>query len=920
MQETIQAPSSRNSPCPCGSGLRYKDCHGAVAASGTVPAKRPTGTPSAVFTIQPTRDVYSVLNQALAAQTAGDLVNAERLYRDGLAINPLNFDGLHMLGVVLMSAGRNDEALAMLERAQNFAPENAAVRHNLSLAQENRNLIRRMPAAFEAIERAAKWTTNPVGRVISEDDVRLIAYYLPQFHRIPENDAWWGEGFTEWTNVRRGRPNYDGHYQPHLPGELGAYDLLNDPSVRLKQAALAKAHGISGFAYYHYWFRGKRLLEQPLNEVLQTKAPDFPFCVFWANESWSRRWDGGNQEVLVSQNHDAQDDRAFIEHLLPFFEDSRYIRVQGRPLLMIYRVDLFPNARATVQLWNDVCKAHGIAPPYLVKADTGASDPPMRYGFDASVEFPPHRLRALPSMELPIAARRPDHVGTVFDMRAVMAQLTQPVEPAHRHFQCVVPAWDNTARKQLDGTMFVGERPDLFRAWTRNALVRSTRVHPPGERLVFVNAWNEWAEGAHLEPCAKFGRQWLEAARDARTLPASFQPIETLTDTLVLEALSRGDDSAFAADELVNLAALYRRRLDLPNAVNALRQALDRATTVAPKWIAEFIAITDLFPKPNLAAAFENVATLRRSRAQARKLVDEPLVSVLLPSYGHAKYVAEALRSVFAQTYRNIELIVIDDGSKDESVAVIEAEIAHVDLPVRFIARENRGAHTTINEALSLANGAYINILNSDDCFAPDRIAQFVDSVHRAGALWGYAITEFIDEQSLPLSPVDARARPLHELMESAKQNHRHSVAFVRGRGNPAISTGNLFASAEFMRRLGGFTDLRYVHDWEFCLRACLIEEPVLLHATLYRYRFHGRNTIFENEAVASTESSKVLTEYVRSANAIAAPENPLAWSRSVDGAVFGALHAQRGELSALRVEEAKCMLDTLIAEHATQV
>lgn len=344
--------------------------------------------------------------------------------------------------------------------------------------------------------------------------VRTIAFYLPQFHRIPENDAWWGEGFTEWTNVRRARSLFPGHAQPRIPGELGYYDLA-DPTVAERQASLARAHGVHGFCYYFYWFNGRRLLERPLEAMVARGTPDFPFCVCWANENWSRRWDGGDSHVLMEQHYGLDDSRRLFEAFLRLFADRRYIRVDGRPLLLVYKADLIPDIVATAAMWREQARAAGEREPWLVFCETTQARPhPSAMGFDASVEFPPHRHQAY-WLNAHAKGLEPGFSGLLSSYRALVSQSLEREASDATRLRCVVPSWDNSPRRNLGGTVFLGTSPELFGYWAE-AMVRDTRERLAGdERLLFVNAWNEWAEGCYLEPDARTGTQYLEALRDA---------------------------------------------------------------------------------------------------------------------------------------------------------------------------------------------------------------------------------------------------------------------------------------------------------------------------------------------------------------------------------------------------------------------
>jgi hypothetical protein len=345
-----------------------------------------------------------------------------------------------------------------------------------------------------------------------ELNVRLIAFYLPQFHPIPENDKWWGKGFTEWTNVTRAVPQFVGHYQPHLPIDLGFYDLRLVDVLR-RQVALAKHYGIYGFCFHHYWFGGKRLLELPVKNLLANPDIDLPFCLCWANENWSRRWDGSDHEILISQSHSPSDDIAFLEDIIPAFLDPRYIRVGGRPLLIVYRATTLPDARATAARWREHCAKKGIAEPFLVAARTFDVLDPRPLGFDASVEFPPHQISA-GEITHKTAVINTDYSGRVEDYREFLQAALRRAEEKFLNFSCVMTGWDNEARKPGRGRTFAYTSPNEYGRWLDAECEKTLKRHNPDHHLVFVNAWNEWAEGAHLEPDSKYGYGYLNATAD----------------------------------------------------------------------------------------------------------------------------------------------------------------------------------------------------------------------------------------------------------------------------------------------------------------------------------------------------------------------------------------------------------------------
>ena len=366
--------------------------------------------------------------------------------------------------------------------------------------------------------------------------VRAIAFHLPQFHPVPENDEWWGKGFTEWTNVVRAKPLFAGHYQPHLPADLGFYDL-RVPEVRAAQAELAATYGIYGFCYYHYWFHGRRILERPVNEILKSGEPDFPFCLCWANENWTRRWDGWDREILLEQHYSFEDDVAHIRGLIPIFEDPRYIRVMGKPLFLVYRVSQLPDPKKTTDIWRGEAERAGLGGLFLVRVESHSqSGDPQEIGFDCSLEFQPNLSAEL--LQKRIVRRKWWHrrqLGTaepafydnlIYEYEDLARSALSGPPATYTRIPCVCPGWDNSPRRKDGGFIFVNSTPELYGRWLREEVDRLRKDDESNHglisprSLVFINAWNEWAEGNHLEPCERWGRAYLEATRQGLNGPS----------------------------------------------------------------------------------------------------------------------------------------------------------------------------------------------------------------------------------------------------------------------------------------------------------------------------------------------------------------------------------------------------------------
>ena len=589
-------------------------------------------------------------------------------------------------------------------------------------------LLPQTPAALlPATPAASRLAAAPV--TPQDAGVRLIAMHLPQFHRIPENDAWWGEGFTEWTNVRRGRSMYAGHEQPHVPHpDIGYYDLA-DPAALERQAAMAAAHGIHGFCFYYYWFGGRRLLEKPLEEMLRSGRPSFPFCICWANENWTRTWDGHDTEILMAQSHEPSADRDFIRDVIPLLRDPRYIRVAGRPLLAVYRPESLAEPRRAAATWREECRRAGIGEIHLVAVRSFSKDDPARFGFDAAIQFPPLQIPARNLAGDAEVAAVPDFSGSIHDYAEAAGFSLAETAPGYRMYRGLMPAWDNTARRMERATSWTGSSPARYGAWLRATIDRTISEQPPEHRLVFVNAWNEWAEGAHLEPDTRHGYAFLDETAAALGLPA---PVRPAAPPAAPPATAQATATAFAAtDSLPDDPPELRQHAwslvtalvggepsrerhgflaDYTALVGQLTAAGGRLRIEAGRVLAE-------------AGGVETPLDHRRDLTDALAVLlgddsDAPFCFVVL-QFGRFDVTARCLESLRRlESRRPVRIVVVDNGSPLEVVeatraavaAMPEVELLETGANLGFAGGNNVGyAH-----ARDRLGAAFIAVINND--------------------------------------------------------------------------------------------------------------------------------------------------------------------------------------------------------------
>ena len=369
----------------------------------------------------------------------------------------------------------------------------------------------------------------------STKNIQFLAYYLPQFHPIPENDAWWGKGFTEWTNVAKAKPLFKGHYQPILPADLGFYDL-RVPEVQEAQSEMALSYGIDGFIYYQYWFgNGKMLLEKPAEAMLKNKAIKIPFCFCWANETWKGIWHGlDNPDVLIEQVYEGEKGYiAYFEYLLPFFNDERYIKVDNKPMFHVYKLDDIPDLDLFIRIFNRLALENGFEGIYLIathgnpaivaanKAVHGQVGVDVFHQMRYKSPFKFGHVRYLGKIErrvntflgiTNVVGKRQKPL--IFDYNIAVSKLNPKIINP-KYIPCVFPNWDNSARSGKKSLIFTNATPELWAIYLRKVIL-NLKSNPKNPEFIVIKSWNEWAEGNHLEPDRKFGYGWLEGIKNVK--------------------------------------------------------------------------------------------------------------------------------------------------------------------------------------------------------------------------------------------------------------------------------------------------------------------------------------------------------------------------------------------------------------------
>lgn len=510
-----------------------------------------------------------------------------------------------------------------------------------------------------------------IDELIIDKKVKYIAFYLPQFHPIPENDLWWGKGFTEWTNVSKAIPQFLGHYQPRFPGELGYYDLRNIDTLR-RQVDLAKKYGVFGFCFYYYWFNGKRLLEKPLENLINNQDINFPFCICWANEDWTKRWDGRSDQTLISQEHSFEYDSVIINDFIKYFNDSRYIKINGRPLIIVYRANILKDPLATISYWKEAAKTYGFCEPLVLATQTFGYTDPRKDGFDGVIEFPPHNINHLTELSSDLEILNPEYSGIVYRYSDLVKSSIQKLKKEEfKKFYTVFPSWDNEARRPGNGLTFTDSTPEWYGLWL-NAVSRETiKSFKEEERFVFINAWNEWAEGAYLEPDRRYGYAYLQMTYD------------------VLKNL---DKPNFMIREKTS------KIINTDNLSNKYQNFYNNFEKKWPQYTPSEGENNQILYANIVDNFFLNTEEI-------------PDVSIIIPIFNHFSDTFNCLKSISQlNNDHSFEIIIVDDHSTDETNIILS-----LCKNIKYLRNEqNIGFLKSVNLGVNYAKGDYVVLLNND--------------------------------------------------------------------------------------------------------------------------------------------------------------------------------------------------------------
>lgn len=571
--------------------------------------------------------------------------------------------------------------------------------------------------------------------ILKEDDIKLIALYLPQFHQIPENDEWWGRGFTEWTNVTKATPQFIGHHQPQLPIDMGFYDLRNIDVIK-RQIELARTHGIYGFCFHYYWFDGKRLLETPINNYINNKDIDFPFCLCWANENWTRRWDGLENEILIEQNHNSKSDIAFIEDISLYFNDKRYIRIENKPVLIIYRLKLLPNPVESINRWREYYRKTGKGELFIIGVKTFGEEIPKKYGVDAAMEFPPHGIEPLIEIN-DIEVLNPNFNGYIYSYPEIVKGQRYLFNNSIPTFKTVSPGWDNTARKPNSSTIFHGSSPMLYKEWLTNVIIFTKENFSKDKQYVFINAWNEWAEGAHLEPDRKYGYGYLkvtaEAILDSREFKNRLRTLNLTPDKneqiykLRWNRLFNIFNSEFNINEYSFLADYTKLFMLLVKTNNSV----------------EFL-VDDGVPSCIIDNNYIQIRTRNSITKVVKPLIEElsdDTITFVLLQYNKPGLTLSCINSIKALKDDRVRIIVVDNGSTEENKKYSNKMCQNDPIITLIFNDENlgfaNGNNIGYNYARKVLKSRFVIVINNDTIIND---SDFINKIEDTFKQWSFSI------------------------------------------------------------------------------------------------------------------------------------------------------------------------------------